>query len=222
MTVPPWPRLDTTSSATPHPLIVQQAGCQVTHGSAHARKWLQAKTSGDEFEDGGRVVLRVVDVAFLHPWGDQDGGDAHAWPPTVSVGWRHVVPETTVFVVGHDDQRFVPLWTLTDLVDHRGDVRVASPDFSIAGVLVQGPLWFVEGHGGQHAVLDVVQEVGNGGLPANAGAQPLLEAGLGKGRAQCRSLFLHPPRLEPCVRLSPHTAQHLGSFLGVIQTIKHL
>ena len=33
----------------------------------------------------------------------------------------------------------------------------------------------------------------------------------------CRS-----PRLEPCVRLSPHTAQHLGSFLDVTQTIKQL
>src|SRR6266852_4979635 len=31
---------------------------------------------------------------------------------------------------------------------------------------------------------------------------------LGKGRAQCLCLFLHPPRLEPCMRLSPHTAQH--------------
>ena len=28
--------------------------------------------------------------------------------------------------------------------------------------------------------------------------------------------FPHPPRLEPCVRLSPHTAQHLRSFSVVI------
>ncbi len=35
-----------------------------------------------------------------------------------------------------------------------------------------------------------------------------LHPALGKGRAQCLCLFLHPPRLEPCMRLSPHTAQH--------------
>ena len=34
--------------------------------------------------------------------------------------------------------------------------------------------------------------------------------------------FPHAPRLEPDVRLSPHPAQHLGSFLDVIQTIKQL
>ena len=37
-----------------------------------------------------------------------------------------------------------------------------------------------------------------------------------------RRTFPHAPRLEPDLRLSPHPAQHLGSFLGVIQTIKHL
>ena len=34
--------------------------------------------------------------------------------------------------------------------------------------------------------------------------------------------FPHPPRLELDLRLSPHPAQHLGSFLDVIQTIKQL
>ena len=38
---------------------------------------------------------------------------------------------------------------------------------------------------------------------------------------RCRT-FPHAPRLEPDLRLSPHPAQHLGSFLGVLQTIKHL
>ncbi len=36
---------------------------------------------------------------------------------------------------------------------------------------------------------------------------------LGKDKAQyLAGLFPHPPRLAPCVRLSPHTAQHLWSF----------
>src|SRR6266852_5300593 len=32
--------------------------------------------------------------------------------------------------------------------------------------------------------------------------------------------FPHPLRLEPCVRLSPHTAQHLRSFSMVKNTMK--
>src|SRR5712691_8091413 len=36
---------------------------------------------------------------------------------------------------------------------------------------------------------------------------------VGRDKARCLGgTFPHPPRLEPCLRLSPHTAQHLRSF----------
>src|SRR5712692_3340264 len=49
----------------------------------------------------------------------------------------------------------------------------------------------------------------------------LLASALGKGRAQCQSLFLHPPRLEPCMRLSPHTAQHLLGTSSPVTVPRH-
>jgi len=50
-----------------------------------------------------------------------------------------------------------------------------------------------------------------------------LRCGLRRDKAHCfMGMFPHPPRLEPDLRLSPHPAQHLGSFLHVIKTIKHL
>ena len=48
-----------------------------------------------------------------------------------------------------------------------------------------------------------------------------MASALGKGRAQCLCLFLHPPRLEPCMRLSPHTAQHLLDTSSPVTVPRH-
>jgi len=51
---------------------------------------------------------------------------------------------------------------------------------------------------------------------------PLARSALGRDRARCLTVrFHHPPRLEPCMQLSPHTAQHLLDASSPVTVPRH-
>ena len=69
-----------------------------------------------------------------------------------------MVPEATVFVIGHDDHRGWPIRTRLNFRDDFGDVPVTRNDVRVAGMLIQIALRFVERHRGQRAVSNIFKK----------------------------------------------------------------
>src|SRR4029450_10918394 len=89
-----------TTRVLPHKIKgVQQIPCPVPH------PWqrVERKTARDELDDRCRVVRRVIDIATLGIRRAEERRDACAWPPAVTLGRRDMIPEATIFIVGHDD-----------------------------------------------------------------------------------------------------------------------
>src|SRR5207237_10744397 len=81
-----------------------ERGGQVACTRTHAGQRLEIETAGNELEDRGCIVGRVIDVAALRERRDDDRRDARSRSPAVALGRRAVIPEATIFVVGHDDR----------------------------------------------------------------------------------------------------------------------
>src|SRR5215471_17868584 len=113
----------------------------------------------DQLEDRGRVVRRAVDKALLGEGRDDDGRHARARAPAVALGWRHMVPEAAVLVVGDDHRDRVPDRAGLDTLEDVRDVRIARLDLGTARVLVYAAARLIPGHSRQRAAVDVSEEI---------------------------------------------------------------
>ena len=85
----------------------------------------ERKAACDEFDDRGGVILRVIDVATLGIGRNNERRNAGARPPAVAFGGWHMIPEATVFIVGHNDGRLCPQGARLNLGDDVCDMLVA-------------------------------------------------------------------------------------------------
>src|SRR6266478_6988693 len=108
------------------------------------RQFRQIEAPDNETQDRSRVVLRLIHTMAFRKWRNDDGRNARARSPPIGFGGRHMVPETTVLVIGYDNQHMRPLGAFLEMRDHIGDVLVSGDDFRIARMLVQIALRFVE------------------------------------------------------------------------------
>jgi len=76
----------------------------------------------------------------------------------IGLGWRRVIPEAAVFVIGDDDQHVAPLRTLLQLADDLGDMGIARSDIGITGMLIEVALRFVKRHRRQFPGGCILQE----------------------------------------------------------------
>src|SRR4051812_16495247 len=58
------------------PRCTVEGGAHVAHVGPHARQRFESKAPGNQLEDGGRVVGRVIDVAALGQRRDDEGRNA--------------------------------------------------------------------------------------------------------------------------------------------------
>ena len=63
----------------------------------------QVEPTRDQPQDGGRVILRVIDEVPARERRNDDGRNSGARTQQVPVGRRHVIPGTSEFVVGNDE-----------------------------------------------------------------------------------------------------------------------
>src|SRR5215510_607384 len=65
-------------------------------------------------------------------------------PRTAGRRWRNVIPESSVLVVGHDDERVGPFAAVLDGVDDARDMLHALEQAGVAGMLVGCADWLDE------------------------------------------------------------------------------
>src|SRR6202049_4231341 len=102
----------------------------------------------------------MVAVMPLVIGGNDERRNARARSPTIARGGPHVVPESPVLVVGHDDRGRCPKRACLDPGDQLRDMNIARQDIGVAGVLVKAALWLVERYLWQLAAADACGQLG--------------------------------------------------------------
>src|SRR5664279_2572702 len=80
------------------------------------RQWSQMPSLCDKRQNAECFILCMIDKSFFCKWGYDDSGNTGARTPfLVNYGRGNMIPETTIFVIGNDDQSVVAIWTVQDV-----------------------------------------------------------------------------------------------------------
>src|SRR5688572_4917439 len=139
--------------------LEREGVAEIVGGRVARAERLQIVALLDEFQDGARVVLRVVDEALLGEWRDDERRHARAGAPFVDLGRRHMIPGPAVLVIGDDDCSAGPKRTLLERLQDFGHLVIAARDVGTARMLVLPPDRLPEGYRRQAAVRDGSQHV---------------------------------------------------------------
>src|SRR6516165_6109735 len=113
----------------------------------------------DGLKNRQRVVVTVIDVAFLGEWTNHECWNARAVAPDSLYRWRYMVPPSAMLVVGNDNERLIPIRACLHGGHDIGNVLLAGQQVCIPGVLIIWAQRFNEGNRRKRTVLQVREKV---------------------------------------------------------------
>src|SRR5260370_16880096 len=114
--------------------VLQRGGLSID-----SAQWFQSEAVLDRLENRKRVVLRVVHKTTLGTRSDDDSRNARTIAPD-AVDWRcHVIPTAAVFVIGHNDERVVPIVAVAHCAHKIHDLLLTLPPSRLSRILLLLP-----------------------------------------------------------------------------------
>src|SRR6266852_4483680 len=134
--------------------VLQRGGLSI-----ESAQWFQSEAVLDRPENRKRVVLRVVHKTTLGTRSDDDSRNTRTIAPD-AVDWRcHVIPTAAVFVIGHNDERVVPIVAVSHCAHKISNVLLTLQQAGVSGMLIVGSQRLNKGDRRQAFLLQIHEEV---------------------------------------------------------------